>query len=74
MRFCEDFRVIKLTLSLNVLQAVPIKHMYQYAMIYTDAYHIRELDLLSRKFILIILASYHKPFTFLLPEGPLNKQ
>lgn len=76
MRFCEDFRVIKLTLSLNVLQAVPYKtHVPVCYDLHRCLSHPGARSSVKKVYLNhLSKASYHKPFTFLLPEGPLNKQ
>lgn len=76
MTFCEAFRIIKLTMSLNVLQAVPYEtHLTKCYDLHTCLSHPGAGFAVKKShFNHLSKASYHKPFIFLFPEGPLNKK
>lgn len=76
MRFCEDFRVIKLTLSLTVLQSVPYKtHVQVCYDLHRCLSHPGARTSVKKVYLdHLSKTSYHKPFTFLVPEELLNRQ
>lgn len=76
IRFCEDFRAIKLALSLNMSKSVPYKtHVQVCYDLHRCLSHPRARSSVKKVYLNhLSKASYHKPFIFLLPEGLLNRQ